>query len=78
MKVKKYEQILLIVGSLILNKFLLFWLISAEGMLSTLGFFGLVILNFMILAKSVDKMISHYEELKKEQRCSRMEMPISQ
>ena len=67
MKTTNLERIFICATTLTLNKVLLFWLIRAETMMVMLVTFSLLVFNFMILAKSVDKLIEVYEKSKKKQ-----------
>ena len=70
MKTTTLERIFIIGISLGLNNLFLLWLIGAGNIFALLIAFIFLILNFMILAKSVDKLIDAYEASKKEQRRS--------
>ena len=65
MKTTNLERIFIIGVSLVLNKLFLFWLIGASNMFVMMITFAALILNFMILAKSIDKLIAVYEKSKK-------------
>ncbi|MCL1990876.1 MAG: hypothetical protein FWG67_08320 [Defluviitaleaceae bacterium] len=67
MKVTNLERMFIIITSFILNKVFLFWVIGASTMFAMLMTFSLLIFNFMILAKSVDRLIDTYEKAKKKQ-----------
>ena len=67
MKITKFERVFIIGISLVLNKLFLFWLIGASSVFGFLVAFVLLVLNFMVLAKTVDKVIDAYEALKKKQ-----------
>jgi len=60
MKTTNFERLFVVVVSFILNKLLLFWLIGSSSFSLSLMTFILLVLNFMILANSVDKAISSY------------------
>ena len=66
MKRVNLDNLYVLVAAFIVNKFLLFGLISATNRALTMGFFVLVVLNFLVLAKAVDKLMKNYERLKKE------------
>ena len=68
MKIAYLERLFIIGASLVLNKLFLFWLIRASNMFVMLVTFIALVLNFMILAKSVDKFIDIYEKLKNDKR----------
>lgn len=68
MIIKNFERVFIIGTSLALNKLFLFWLIGASSILGFLVAFVLLVLNFMVLAKSVDKVIDAYEASKKDKR----------
>jgi len=74
MKITTLERIFICVTTLVLNKALLFWLIAADNMLVMLSIFTVLVLNFVILAKSVDKLIEVYEQTRKEQAEPHIEM----
>jgi len=65
MKRINLEMLYVLVAALVVNKFLLFGLISATNRTLTIGLFVLVVLNFLVLAKSVDKVINDYQRSKK-------------
>ena len=65
MRTTVFERLFIIGISLFLNKLFILWLIGASNILALLGAFVLLILNFMILAKSIDKVIDVYEESRK-------------
>jgi len=65
MKVMNWERIFIISTSVTLNKVFLFWLIRSNTLMMMAGAFTLFALNFVILAKSVDKLIEIYENSKK-------------
>jgi hypothetical protein len=65
MKGINLDNLYVLVAGFIVNKFLLFGLISATNRALTIGFFVLVVLNFLVLAKSVDKLINNYQKSKK-------------
>ena len=67
MKTTNFERLFIISVSLVLNKLLLFWLIGASNIFVMLAMLALLIFNFMILAKSIDKMIDVYEKSKEKQ-----------
>ena len=67
MKTTNFERLFIIGTCLVLNKLFLFRLIGASNISALLVAFVLLILNFMILTKSIDKLIDAYEESKKEQ-----------
>ena len=73
MKTAVFERIFIIGISLVLNKLFLLWLIGASNIFVLLGAFVLLILNFMILTKSLDKLITVYEEAKKKRGGAMME-----
>lgn len=50
-----------LIATIILNKFLLFGLLGATDRILTVSFLCLAILNFVILAKSVDKLVQRYQ-----------------
>jgi len=75
MKIINLERIFIIGTSLALNKLFLFWLIGASNIIEMVATFVLLILNFMVLAKSVDKIIDAYEESKKKQARSSIKEP---
>ena len=64
MKTTNLERLFIIAVSLVLNKLFLFWLIGASNIFVMFAMLALLIFNFMILAKSVDKMIDAYEKSK--------------
>ena len=66
MKTTNLERLFIVGVCLALNKLFLFLLIGAGSIFVLLVAFVLLILNFMILAKTVDKLIDAYEELKRE------------
>ena len=65
MKIANLERLFIIGASLVLNKLFLFWLTGASNMFVMIVTFVALILNFMILAKSVDKFIDIYEKAKR-------------
>ena len=65
MKITNFERLFIIGTTLFLNKLFLFWLIGASHIFSMFAIFVLLILNFMILATSIDKFIDQYEQSKK-------------
>ena len=67
MKTTSFKRLFIIGTCLVLNKLFLFRLISANNISALLVAFVLLILNFMILTKSIDKLIDAYEESKKKQ-----------
>jgi len=66
MKTTVFERLFIIAISLTLNMLFLFWLIGASNIFGFLAVFALLVLNFMILAKSVDKLIAAYEVARRE------------
>ena len=74
MKITNLERIFIIVTSLVLNKVFLFWTIGANNMFTLFVTFCLLAFNFMILAKSVDKLIDAYEKSRKKQTRSNIEV----
>jgi len=74
MKTTNLERIFMIGTSLVLNKLFLFLLIGSSNIFVMFVTFAFLILNFMILAKSVDKLIDTYEQSKKKQVKSNIEI----
>jgi len=68
MKTRNIERLFIITTSFTLNKLLLFWLIGSKSIFVSSIAFILLILNFMILANSLDKLIDTYEKSKKEKQ----------
>ena len=66
MKTTNLERAFIVGVCLALNKLFLCLLIGAGSIFVLLVAFVLLILNFMILAKTVDKLIDAFEELKRE------------
>jgi len=65
MKIMNWERLFIIAASLTLNKVFLFWLIRSNTLSVTVVVFALLALNFVVLAKSADKLIETYEHSKK-------------
>jgi len=74
MKITNLERLFIMGTSLVLNKLFLFLLIGSSNIFVMFMTFALLILNFMILAKSIDKLIDTYEKSKKKQTRSSVEM----
>jgi len=74
MKITNLERVFIIATSLVLNKLFFFWLIGARNVFVMLVLLVLLIFNFMILAKSIDKLIDTYEKSKKKQTRTSVEM----
>jgi len=68
MKTTNFERVFIIGSSLALNKLFLFWLIGASNIFSFLVVFVLLIVNFMILARSIDKLIAAFTASRKSKR----------
>ena len=68
MKITTLERIFIIGVSLVLNKLFLFWLIGASNIFTMLATFALLILNFMILAKSIDNLLPQGESSPKSRK----------
>lgn len=68
MKITNTQRLFIVITSFILNKQFLFWLIRSKGFANSLIFFTLVVLNFMILANSLDKFIDTFEKVKKDKQ----------
>jgi len=66
------ETLYVMVAAFVVNKFLLFWLISTTNRILTMGLFVLVVMNFLILAKSFDKVMISYQLSKKQKNNSMM------
>jgi len=78
MKNLNLENLYVVTAAFVVNKFLLFGMISSSNRSLTMGFFVLVVLNFMVLAKAVDKLINNYQQSKKQKNNSILEMPGSE
>jgi|GEM_PF-2209056 len=72
MKVMNWERIFIFVTSLTLNKIFLFWLIRSNTLMMMAIAFTFFALNFVILAKSVDKIIEIYEDSRKKRTRERI------
>jgi len=68
MKTTIFERVFIIGVSLILNKMFLFWLIGTSNIFGFLVAFVLLIMNFVILGKSIDRIVDVYEASKKDKR----------
>jgi len=77
MKNLNLENLYVLIVAFTVNKFLLFGLIYSTNRTLTMGFFVLIVLNFLVLAKTIDKMMKNYELSKKRKNNSLLEMPIS-
>jgi len=51
--------------SLILNKVLLSWLLDANDLFLVAVLLTVFVMNFMILARSVDKIVDHFKKMKR-------------
>jgi len=65
MKITNWERLFIITTTLILNKVFLVWMIGGNDIWVRGMAFGLFMLNFIVLAKSIDKVIEGYEKTKK-------------
>ena len=65
MKKMNWENVGILVVTVVLNKLLLFGLIGSTERILTFGFLVLVILNFIVLAKSIDKAMQKLQNVKK-------------
>ena len=68
MRTTNIERLFIIATSFALNKLLLFWLIGSRGIFTSSITLILLVLNFMILANSLDKCIDTYEKAKKKSK----------
>lgn len=71
------ERFFIIGTSLVLNKIFLFWLVGDNTLMMRTVIFIILILNFMILAKSVDKVIESYEKKRKRKQVSSEECRLA-
>jgi len=77
MKKMNWESVMVLAVTVVLNKFLLVGLIGATERFLTIGFLCLAILNFVALAKAVDKMVRQYELSKHTRNNVMIKMPVS-
>lgn len=77
MLVNYYERFFILAVTLVANVLLVFMLVGSSGMISNLLVLSLIIFNFMLLAKTMDKLINAYENFKNE-KSSTTGMQISQ
>ena len=77
MKKINWENLYVLIAALIVNKFLLFGLISTTNRTLAMSFFIMIILNFLVAARFIDKMIQKYEQSKEKMNKTVLEMPIN-